>query len=85
MSGAEIIEVMMYDDFIRSKIIKHNDLVDNLKDGIKYLTDTNAESISFNIQKKLNLLILMYQKLIKIIIIFTHMIFTHIIIKNKQI
>ena len=60
MSDAKIIEVMMYDDFIKSKIIKHNDLVDNLKDGIKYLTDTNAESISFNIQKKLNLLILMY-------------------------
>ena len=52
MSDAKIIEVMMYDDFIKSKIIKHNDLVDNLKDGIKYLTDSNAESISFNIQKK---------------------------------
>ena len=53
MSDAKIIEVMMYDDFIKSKIIKHNDLVDNLKDGIKYLTDSNAESISFNIQKKI--------------------------------
>lgn len=49
----KIIEVMMYDDFIKSKIIKHNDLVDNLKDCIKYLTDSNAESISFNIQKKI--------------------------------
>ena len=53
MSGAEIIEVMMYDDFIKSKIIKHNDLIDNYQDGRKYLNETDFDIISYNTHQKI--------------------------------
>ena len=46
-------EIMMYDEFIKSKTINHNDLIDNYQDGRKYLNETEFDIISYNTQKQI--------------------------------
>ena len=44
---------MLYDDFIKSKIVSHNDKIDTYSDGIKYLIESNADIVSYTTQKNL--------------------------------
>ena len=46
---------MLYSDFIKSKIVSHNDKIDTYSDGIKYLIESGADIISYNTQKNLTL------------------------------
>jgi hypothetical protein len=44
---------MEYSDFIKSKIVSHNDNIDTYIDGIKYLIDSKSDIVSYDTQKKL--------------------------------
>jgi hypothetical protein len=42
---------MEYSDFIRSKIVSHNDNIDTYLDGIKYLIESKSDIVSYDTQK----------------------------------
>jgi len=44
---------MLYSDFIKSKIVSHNDNIDTYYDGIKHLIESKADIVSYNTQKNL--------------------------------
>ena len=44
---------MLYSDFIKSKIVSHNDNIDTYFDGIKYLTESEADIVSYTTQKNI--------------------------------
>jgi hypothetical protein len=44
-----------YKNFINSKIIHHNDSIDNFTDGLNYMIKTKASIISYNTKKTLQL------------------------------
>ena len=44
---------MLYSDFIKSKIVSHNDNIDTYSDGIKHLIESKADIVSYNTQKNL--------------------------------
>jgi len=44
---------MEYSDFIKSKIVSHNDNIDTYSDGIKYLIESKSDVVSYDTQKKL--------------------------------
>ena len=44
---------MLYSDFIKSKIVSHNDNIDTYFDGIKYLIESEADIVSYTTQKNL--------------------------------
>jgi len=44
---------MEYSDFIRSKIVSHNDNIDTYSDGVKYLIESKSDIVSYDTQKKL--------------------------------
>ena len=44
---------MSYSDFIKSKIVSHNDNIDTYFDGIKYLTESEADIVSYTTQKNI--------------------------------
>ena len=51
--------IMLYSDFIKSKIVSHNDNIDTYSDGIKHLIESEADIISYNTQKNLVLFMLL--------------------------
>jgi hypothetical protein len=44
---------MEYSDFIKSKIVSHNDNIDTYIDSIKYLIESKSDIVSYDTQKKL--------------------------------
>ena len=44
---------MLYSDFIKSKIVSHDDNIDTYYDGIKHLIESKADIVSYNTQKNL--------------------------------
>jgi hypothetical protein len=44
---------MLYSDFIKSKIVSHNDNIDTYFDGIKYLIESEADIVSYTTQKNI--------------------------------
>ena len=44
---------MLYSDFIKSKIVSHNDKIDTYSDGIKYLIESEADIVSYTTIKNL--------------------------------
>ena len=42
---------MLYSDFIKSKIVSHNDNIDTYYDGIKYLIESKSDIVSYDTQK----------------------------------
>ena len=46
---------ILFDEFMKSKIVNHNDSINTYVDGIKYLIDSKADIISYNTQKNLTL------------------------------
>ena len=44
---------MLYSDFIKSKIVSHNDKIDTYSDGIKYLIESEADIVSYTTLKNL--------------------------------
>ena len=44
---------MLYSDFIKSKIVSHNDNIDTALDGIKYLIESEADIVSYTTQKNI--------------------------------
>jgi hypothetical protein len=50
-----MIELINYDNYIKSKIINHNDSIYTYQDAIKYLIDSKSDIISYNTKKTLML------------------------------
>ena len=44
---------MLYSDFIKSKIVSHNDNINTYFDGIKYLIESEADIVSYTTQKNI--------------------------------